>query len=126
MKGQEHGPVLEDLRQLMHEQVDAVFDQADGPLGVERAALQLCAQLLKATEPLIDRNVGREMSSLAVRSPDEALKIGQEHRKRMKAARYLIDGETPTSTAREGLIGASIIIGQLGAAGDDPYLHHLS
>jgi hypothetical protein len=100
VKGREQGPDFEDLRQLMHEQVDAVFDQGEGPLGVKRAALQLCAQLLKAAEPLIDRNVGRELSALVVRSPDEALKIGQEHRKRMKAARYLIDGETPTSARR--------------------------
>jgi hypothetical protein len=52
MKGQEHGPDLEDLRQLMHEQVDAVFDQSAGPLGVEGAALQLGSQLLRAAEPL--------------------------------------------------------------------------
>jgi hypothetical protein len=126
MNEQDDGPDLDDLRQLMHERVDAVFDQVKGPLGIEGAALQLCAQLLKAAGPFIDRHVGRELSALALRSPDEVLKIGQEHRKRMKAARYLVDGETPTSTAREGLIGTSIIIGQLGAAGDDPYLYQLS
>lgn len=117
---------LDDLRQLMHERLDAVFDQADGPLGIEGAVLQLCAQLLKAAEPFIDLHVGRELSARAVKSPAEALQIGQAQRLRMKAARYLVDGETPTSTARVGLIGASIIIGQLGAAGDDPYLYQLS
>ena len=120
------GPDLDDLRQLLHERVDAVFDQVDGPLGIEGAALQLCAQLLKAAEPFIDLHVGREFSARAVKSPAEARTIGRAQRERMKAARYLVDGETPSSTARVGLIGASIIIGQLGAAGDDPYLYQLS
>jgi hypothetical protein len=117
---------IDDLRQLMHERVDAVFDQVDGPLGIEGAALQLCALLLKAAEPFIDLHVGREFSARAVKSPAEALTIGRAQRERMKAARYLVDGETPTSTAREGIIGASVIVGQLGAAGDDPYLYQLS
>jgi hypothetical protein len=122
----DEAPDLDDLRRLMHERVDAVFDQVDGPIGIEGAAMQLCAQLLKAAEPFIDLHVGRELSARAVKNPTDALAIGRAQRERMKAARHLVDGETPTSTAREGLIGASIIIGQLGAAGDDPYLYQLS
>lgn len=126
MDEHDDAPDLDDLHQLMHERVDAVFDQVDGPLGIEGAAIQLCAQLLKAAESFIDLNVGRELSARAIKNPAEALTIGRAQRQRMKAARYLVDGETPASTAREGLIGASIIIGQLGAAGDDPYLYQLS
>jgi Arc/MetJ-type ribon-helix-helix transcriptional regulator len=113
------------VRTALHERIDALFDSVNGPIGIEGAALDLCAQLLKLAQDYIDLQIGRQFSAQAVKEPSEALFLARALRQRVKAARHEVDGETSATTAKEGLIGASIMVAQLAAFGDDPYLYHL-
>jgi hypothetical protein len=118
---------LEQLRSALHREVDELFSVIEDGIKLEWAALRLAGKLIKVSENWIDLNVGRELSAAAVKHPEEALRLGREVRQQAKAARYGVDGQTPETTAQQGLIGTLALIRNLAAyCDDDPFLHHLA
>jgi hypothetical protein len=73
-------------------------------LKVELAALQFMAHLIKAAEPWIDEQIGRELSLEATNDPEGAARK-QELRSRPRA------DHTAETTAKNGLLGASVLVG---------------
>ncbi len=117
---------LNRLRLELHARVDQLFTNTASGLQLEIGALQFAGQLINAAQDWIDLQVGRDISNAANKDGVEALRLGAEERRRVKAAIFKVDGETPETTARTGLKGASVLAGQLAAFSNDPYLYHIA
>lgn len=113
----------EELRAVLHAQVDRMFENAKTGFDIHSELLSLAGRLITQTTPHIDLIIARELAGPKAKN---AITVGERAREDAKAVHYGVDGKTIESTAAVGLIGAHKTVEQLAAVTNDPYLTGLA